>query len=112
MTEPTELCYPVLTPFKFGGVIVKPPAFVQMRRDAANAYIDAGVISNEDKAALVPDSDAEIEAQRLAKQQDAADQEAEAQRLAKEQTAADEQAVADRKAADEAKAAGSRKAGK
>lgn len=66
MTEPAELCYPVLTPFKLGGVTVKPPAFVQMPRDAAIAYVDAGVIGGEDEASLVPESDVEDAAKAAA----------------------------------------------
>jgi hypothetical protein len=80
MTEPADLCFPVLTPFKYKRVVVKPPAFVQMSRDEAREYIAAGVIGGEEGAALVPDDDAERlaaeeaqrhEAERLAAEQDA-----------------------------------------
>lgn len=54
MTEPaTDLCYPILTPFKFEDVIVKPPAFIQLSDEEAAPLIAAGVIS--DDAALSPD---------------------------------------------------------
>ena len=71
MNQPFDLCFPVLTPFKFRGVIVKPPAFVQMPREEARPYFYAGVIGAEEDSALVPD--AEAEAQRLADEQADAD---------------------------------------
>jgi len=62
MTEPTtDLCYPVLTPFKFHGVIVKPPAYVQMSADEAPLYQAAGVIGGEDTAALPPEPETDDE---------------------------------------------------
>ncbi|MFA5589801.1 MAG: hypothetical protein WDA70_03660 [Lysobacteraceae bacterium] len=51
----TQLCYPVLMPFKFRGVIAKPPAFVQLAADQARQYQDAGVLGGEDVACLPPD---------------------------------------------------------
>jgi hypothetical protein len=117
MTEPFALCFPVLTPFKFRGVIVKPPAFVQMERDEARPYFYAGVIGTEQDSALVPDAEAEAEAQRLADEQADAERKAaeaaEAQRQAEEQAAADQaakgaaeaQRLADEQAAADAKAA-------
>ncbi len=56
MTEqnpPSDLCYPVLTPFKFEGVIIKPPVFIQLTADEAEEYIQAGVIDAD--GALPPD---------------------------------------------------------
>ncbi|HEY1136576.1 MAG TPA: hypothetical protein VGE64_03705 [Xanthomonadaceae bacterium] len=93
MTEPTDLCFLVLTPFKYKRVIVKPPAFVQMSREEAREYIAAGVIGGEEDAALVPDDDAERlaaeEAQRQEAERLAAEeaQRQEAARLAAEQDA-------------------------
>lgn len=56
MSKPaTDLCYPVLTPFKFRGVVIKPPVFVQMSADEAQAYQAAGVLGGEDVAALPPE---------------------------------------------------------
>lgn len=52
-----DLCYPVLTPFKFRRVVVKPPAFVQMSAAEARPYQAAGVLGNEDSAALPPEGD-------------------------------------------------------
>jgi hypothetical protein len=78
MNEPTALCYPIREPFKFRGVTVKPPAFVQMERDEARKYIDAGVIGDEDEASLVPDDAERLEAERL-----------EAERLEADRKAAD-----------------------
>ncbi|MBL8260930.1 MAG: hypothetical protein JNM58_00795 [Xanthomonadaceae bacterium] len=92
MTKTTDLCYPVLVPFKFQRTVVKPPAFVQMGRDEAREYIAAGVIGGEEDAALVPNDEAE----RLAAEE-AARQEAE--RLAAEEAARLE---AERLAAEEA----------
>ena len=123
MTEPFALCFPVLTPFKFRGVIAKPPAFVQMERDEARPYLYAGLIGAEEDSALVPDAESETEAQRLADEQADAERKAaeaaEAQRPAEERAAADqaakdaaeaqrltdEQAAADAKAAEDAKKA-------
>lgn len=119
MNEPTALCYPIREPFKFRGVTVKPPAFVQMGRDEAKPYIAAGVIGDEDVACPVPDTyeryqaalkAADAEAARIeAERQAAAD--AEAARLeAERQAAADAEAArleAERQAAaDAAKGAG------
>lgn len=39
--------YEVLTPFKLGGVPVKPPAFVELTADEAVQFQEAGVISDE-----------------------------------------------------------------
>lgn len=39
--------YEVLTPFKLGGVIVKPPAFVELTADEAAQFQEAGVIADE-----------------------------------------------------------------
>ncbi len=39
--------YEVLTPFKLGGVVVKPPAFVELTADEAAQFQEAGVISDE-----------------------------------------------------------------
>lgn len=49
-----SLCYPVLTPLKFRGVVVKPPALIQMGADEARQYQDAGVLGGEDVACLPP----------------------------------------------------------
>lgn len=62
MTDPkTDLCYPVLTPFKFGRVIVKPPAFIQMSAEEAREYQAAGVLGGEKDAALSPDPEGDDE---------------------------------------------------
>lgn len=56
MSNPSpNLCYPVLTPFKLCGVIVKPPAFIQMDAEEAREYQDAGVLGGEDVAGLLPE---------------------------------------------------------
>lgn len=109
MNEPTALCYPIREPFKFRGAPVKPPAFVQMGRDEAKPYIDAGVIGGEDEACLPPDDAERLESARLeAERQAAAD--AEATRLeAERQAAADAEAARielERQAAETAKRAG------
>ncbi|MDN5925041.1 MAG: hypothetical protein L0H70_08590 [Xanthomonadales bacterium] len=53
MTKPdANLCYPVLTPFKYGGFVVKPPSFIQMGEDEAREYQDAGVLGGGDGALL------------------------------------------------------------
>lgn len=39
--------YEVLTPFKLGGVPVKPPAFVELTADEAVQFQEAGVIADE-----------------------------------------------------------------
>ena len=48
MTDPnppqTDLCYPVLTPIKFRGVIIKPPCLLQLSEDEAKPMIDAGLL--------------------------------------------------------------------
>lgn len=49
----TDLCYPVLTPFKFKGQVVKPPAFVQMSAEQAAPYLAEQVIGED--AALPPE---------------------------------------------------------
>jgi hypothetical protein len=54
-TTGTDLCYPVLTPFKFKGNIVKPPALVQMSADEAAPYLAAQVIGED--AAFPPEHD-------------------------------------------------------
>lgn len=62
MTDPkTDLCYPVLTPFKFGRVIVKPPALIQMSAEEARAYQAAGVLGGEEDASLPPDPERDDE---------------------------------------------------
>ena len=43
----TDLCYPILTPFKFQGVVVKPPAFIQLSDEEAEPLIAAGVIGGD-----------------------------------------------------------------
>lgn len=58
-TPKLELCYPVLTPTKFRGVIVKPPAFIQMSAAEAKPYQDAGIVGGEDQACLPPEGDNE-----------------------------------------------------
>lgn len=56
MTNPSnDLCYPVLTPFKFRGVVVKPPAFIQLGADEASEYQEAGVLGGHDVAVLTPE---------------------------------------------------------
>lgn len=52
-----ELCYAVLTPFKFRRAHVKPPAFVQMSAEEARIYQAAGVLGGEESAALPPEGD-------------------------------------------------------
>ena len=55
----TNLCYPVLAPFKFQGFIAKPPAFIQMDADEARQYQEAGVLGDEEMACLAPESEDE-----------------------------------------------------
>ena len=45
--EITDLCYPILTPFKFQGVVVKPPAFIQLSDEEAEPLIADGVIGGD-----------------------------------------------------------------
>lgn len=85
MTDPkADLCYPALTPFKFRGVVVKPPAFVQMSADEARLYQAAGVIGGEDAAVLAPESetDGESSTESVAEAAQRAAAEAEAVALA------------------------------
>jgi hypothetical protein len=90
-TTGTDLCYPALTPFKFKGNIVKPPAFVQMSADEAAPYLAAQVIGED--AALPPEHDlafrdaGRLEAGRL-----------EAERLEAERLEAEQLVVGDREA--------------
>lgn len=66
-TAATDFFYPVLTPFKFKGTAVKPPAFVQMSADEAEPYLAAQVIGKE--SVLPPEVDDEakrLEAERIA----------------------------------------------
>lgn len=52
MSDPkSELSYPVLTPFKFRGGIVKPPAILQLAPDQAREYQAAGVLGGGDPPA-------------------------------------------------------------
>lgn len=55
--------YEVLTPFKLGGVIVKPPAFVELTADEAAQFQEAGVIADDpgepDTSTMTEDADAE-----------------------------------------------------
>lgn len=43
-------CFEVLSPFKHNGVVVKPPAWIQMTWDEAEDYQDAGVLGDEPAA--------------------------------------------------------------
>lgn len=52
-TPTADMCYPVLTPFKFKGQVIKPPAFVQMSAEQAAPYLAEKVIGEE--AALPPE---------------------------------------------------------
>ncbi|HGM5880638.1 hypothetical protein [Stenotrophomonas forensis] len=40
-------CFEVLSPFKHEGVVVKPPAWIEMGWEEAKAYQDAGVLGDE-----------------------------------------------------------------
>ncbi|MBH1447192.1 hypothetical protein I5U30_03745 [Stenotrophomonas maltophilia] len=40
-------CFEVLSPFKHNGVVVKPPAWIQMTWEEAQDYQDAGVLGDE-----------------------------------------------------------------
>ncbi len=40
-------CFEVLSPFKHEGVVVKPPAWIEMTWEEAQAYQDAGVLGDE-----------------------------------------------------------------
>lgn len=122
-------CYPILTPFKFKGAIVKPGAFIQFDNPAegeehgaqALQYIAAGVVDPDWVEAPEDgqDFDTEAEAAAAAEQAEsdrvaaeqadrAAAEQAEADRIAGEQAEADrvaaEQAEADRIAAEQAEA--------
>jgi hypothetical protein len=40
----------VLSPFKHNGVVIKPPAWIEMTWDEAKDYQDAGVLGDEPAA--------------------------------------------------------------
>ena len=40
--------YEVLQPFKFAGIVVKPPEWVEMSADDAREYQEAGVLGTEE----------------------------------------------------------------
>ena len=40
-------CFEVLSPFKYDGVVVKPPAWIEMSWEEAQDYQDAGVLGDE-----------------------------------------------------------------
>lgn len=44
---PARVCFEVLTPFKFKGHPVKPPAWIEISEDDAAIYQDAGVLGSE-----------------------------------------------------------------
>ncbi|RRU89620.1 hypothetical protein EGJ24_02775 [Stenotrophomonas maltophilia] len=44
---PARVCFEVLTPFKFKGHPVKPPAWIEISEDDAANYQDAGVLGSE-----------------------------------------------------------------
>lgn len=44
---PNTWCFEVLSPFKHNGVVVKPPAWIEMTWDEAEDYQDAGVLGDE-----------------------------------------------------------------
>lgn len=43
----TKNYYPVLTPFKIDGAIVKPPSVITLSEDEAREYQNAGVLGDE-----------------------------------------------------------------
>lgn len=49
--------YPVLAPFKFAGVVVKPPEWIELNADEAREYQEAGVLGT--KEAELPDKNSE-----------------------------------------------------
>ncbi|HIE5971646.1 TPA: hypothetical protein ACXN3R_003651 [Stenotrophomonas maltophilia] len=44
---PSTWCFEVLSPFKYDGVIIKPPAWIEMTWDEAEDYQEAGVLGDE-----------------------------------------------------------------
>ncbi len=44
---PARVCFEVLTPFKFRGSVLKPPAWIEMSEDDAAIYQAAGVLGTE-----------------------------------------------------------------
>lgn len=54
-----DLFYQTLTPFKFRGCVIKPPAFVQMSAEEARPYQAAGVVSDEGAEYELPAGDDE-----------------------------------------------------
>lgn len=105
MSKPNaDLCYPVLMPFKFRGVVIKPPAHVQMSADEAQVYQAAGVLGGEDVAALPPESETDGDD---AEHDTTA---AEAEASAAEQQAVDVEASESKKPAAKAKKAAAKKA--
>lgn len=44
---PSTWCFEVLSPFKHNGVVIKPPAWIEMTWDEAEDYQDAGVLGDE-----------------------------------------------------------------
>ncbi|WP_368565496.1 hypothetical protein [Pseudoxanthomonas sp. UTMC 1351] len=87
-----QRCYPILMPFKFAGVVVKPGAFVPLDDDQVGEYFAAGVIGLNSIEAPLDEGEAarlraeEVEAARIAEEQA---QRAEADRMAAEQAATD-----------------------
>ncbi|HGM6612477.1 hypothetical protein D7Y32_01880 [Stenotrophomonas maltophilia] len=47
---PSTWCFEVLSPFKHNGVVIKPPAWIEMTWDEAEDYQDAGVLGDEPAA--------------------------------------------------------------
>lgn len=44
---PSAWCFELLSPFKHNGVVVKPPAWIEMTWDEAEDYQEAGVLGDE-----------------------------------------------------------------
>jgi len=44
---PSTWCFEVLSPFKHNGVVIKPPAWIEMTWDEAEDYQEAGVLGDE-----------------------------------------------------------------
>lgn len=44
---PNTWCFEVLSPFKHNGVVVKPPAWIEMTWEEAEDYQDAGLLGDE-----------------------------------------------------------------
>lgn len=59
--ERPDLCYLVLTPIKFQGMVIKPPRFMQLTAEEAEPMIAAGLIAADAALSLEEAATASID---------------------------------------------------